>query len=294
MNNFGLTLVLTACLMPCLAWGQSTARETPVPKHVLDLAPGEPPVEQEPSDETPAPPSGIAYISPAVGETWHDGQTVTIRWEADSSVSTVRFFYYGERVRLGGRDRGRFEGIINGGLVPNTGETSWTVPWLDGPHLNLRVAAYDEHGELVGHTERRVRLLPREFRNLPPTCIAVSKRLQRLYYIEKGETQRVHIVSTGAPGRTTPTMRPGLHLARRGAVGRVFNKAPNPFSSLYRVHMPYWLGITSSGSHGIHATSPRYYSRLGRPASGGCIRQHLADARVLYRMVAVGTPVYVF
>lgn len=299
MNHLALTLALTACLVPRLAWGQSTARETPVPEHLLDMAPGEPPVEapspdEAPPDETITPPSAIAYLAPTVGETWRDGETVTIRWQADSAVSTVRFFYYGDRCRLGGKDRGRFEGIINGGAVPNTGEVRWAVPWLDGPHLNLRAAAYDADGELVGHTERRVRLLPREFKGLPPTCLAVSKRVQRLYYIEKGETRRMHIVSTGASGYTTPAMRPGLSLRGRGATGKVFNKAPNPFSRLYRVHMPYWLGITSSGSHGIHATSPRYYSRLGRPASHGCIRQHLADARALYQMVSVGTPVYVF
>ena len=293
MNHFALTIALTACLMPCLARGQSTARETPVPAHVLDSAPGEPPVE-EPPEEAIGPPSGIAYVSPAVGEIWRDGESVRIRWQAESAVSTVRFFYYGDRSRLGGKDRGRFEGIINGGAVPNTGETRWTVPWLDGPYLNLRAAAYDEAGELVGHTERRVRLLPQELKGLPATCIAVSKRVQRLYYIEKGETRRMHVVSTGARGYTTPAMRPGLSLPRRGATGKVFSKARNPFSRLYRVHMPYWLGITSSGSHGIHATSPRYYSRLGRPASHGCIRQHLADARVLYQLVTVGTPVFVF
>jgi len=52
--------------------------------------------------------------------------------------------------------------------------------------------------------------------------------------------------------------------------------------------------ITSSGSHGIHATSPGYYRYLGRGASHGCVRQHRADAAVLYGLVSVGTPVYVF
>ena len=57
--------------------------------------------------------------------------------------------------------------------------------------------------------------------------------------------------------------------------------------------MLWWMAITSSGSHGIHATSPGYYGYLGGPASHGCVRQHRADARELYHMVDVGTPVYV-
>ncbi len=62
----------------------------------------------------------------------------------------------------------------------------------------------------------------------------------------------------------------------------------------YTCWMPYYLAITSSGSHGIHATSPSMYRYLGRPASHGCIRQHHADAKILYSLVSVGTPVYVF
>jgi lipoprotein-anchoring transpeptidase ErfK/SrfK len=62
---------------------------------------------------------------------------------------------------------------------------------------------------------------------------------------------------------------------------------------MYQVHMLWWMAITSSGSHGIHATSPNLYGYLGSPASHGCIRQHRADAQELYGMVSVGTPVYV-
>ncbi len=63
---------------------------------------------------------------------------------------------------------------------------------------------------------------------------------------------------------------------------------------MYDVVMRYYLAITSSGSHGIHATYPNMYRYLGRPASHGCIRQHRKDAAILYDLVPVGTPVYVF
>jgi lipoprotein-anchoring transpeptidase ErfK/SrfK len=88
-------------------------------------------------------------------------------------------------------------------------------------------------------------------------------------------------------------MQPGSG-GRRGAMGRVFGKDPDAFSRMYEVHMLWWMAITSSGSHGIHATSPGFYSQLGEPASHGCIRQHRRDARTLYQMVSVGTSVYVF
>jgi lipoprotein-anchoring transpeptidase ErfK/SrfK len=104
----------------------------------------------------------------------------------------------------------------------------------------------------------------------------------------------MHLVSTARYPHYTPPMRPGSYDRRRGAMGKVFYKDPCAWSRRYECDMPYWMAITSSGSHGIHATSPPYYHRLGSPASHGCVRQHRSDARILYRMVDIGTPVYVF
>lgn len=288
---------------PAQAQAEPPAPEVPAPAE-------EPGPTSLPRPETPAPPapqpqpekkpapaipkSGILLVSPAIGAVWRDGQTVTLSWLTAQAGGTVRFYYYGERCKLGGRSRGSFGGIIGGGRIPNTGAVTWKVPWLDGTSLHLRVVVYNDEGKATAQTERKVCLLPREFENLPPTCIAVSKRLQRLWYFSNGEIKCMHMVSTAAPGYHTPRMRPGSMGKGQGKMGQVFYKALNPFSRLYRVHMPYWLAITSSGSHGIHATSPRFYRLLGRPASHGCIRQHRADAAALYRMVSVGTPVYVF
>jgi hypothetical protein len=236
----------------------------------------------------------LRWVTPRVGDIWREGETVVIAWQTDGTPSAVRLYYQGEKCRLGGRPRGGFSGVIGGGMLPNTGKATWKVPWLDGASLNLRLAGYDADGKLVAELNRSVWLVPLEFRNLPGTCIAISKRRQRLYYRENGKTRRMHLVSTAAPGYITPRMRPGGYFAGRGRTGRVFNKAYNPFSSMYHVNMPYWLGITASGSHGIHATSPPFYGRLGHPASHGCVRQHRADARVLWDMVRTGTAVYVF
>lgn len=313
------TALLSICLsiaalapahLACAA-NTSTARDNTVPPHVLDMVPPDAPATQaEPSAVVTPPPTvpavvppptlhhtekpSISYLAPAAGAVWYDGQTVTIRWVSTGPIAKVKLYYYGERTRLGGKSRGDFGGVVNDGLMPNSGEVTWKVPWVDSSLFNLALAGFDSNGQKLCYVERRIALLPREFSNLPDTCIAVSKRVQRLYYFKDGTLKRLHVVSTAAAGYTTPTMRPGSHSRRRGAMGKVFRKSPDAFSNMYRVHMLYWLGITSSGSHGIHATSPNLYSRLGRPASHGCIRQHRADARALYGMVSVGTPVYVF
>jgi hypothetical protein len=255
----------------------------------------EPPAPQKPAVEAPvAPPEPeTALLLPLHHARWCTGSKVTIRWRAPKGTKKVRLYYFGEKCRVGGNARGRFDGVVNADLLPNTGETQWRVPWLDGPSMNLRLAAYGDAEAKLGTAEHTVWLYPEEFQGLPDNCIAISKKRQRLYLIRGAKTARMHMVSTAAAGYTTPKMRPGSR-GSRGEMGRVFSKSPNPFSSLYRVNMPFWLGITSSGSHGIHATSPRFYGRLGGPASHGCVRQHRNDARILYSMVSVGTPVYIF
>jgi hypothetical protein len=233
----------------------------------------------------------LVLLSPRPNEEWLEGSEVTLRWLYAGPIRTVRLYYYGELTRLGGRSRGTFSSVI-ADKVPNTGQYKWTVPWMDGASFVLRMAGFDEHGKLVAETERGVNFRAKPAGGKTGTFIVVSKQRQRLWYYRDNRLKWTSIVSTAAPGYTTPDMRPGSG-GRRGAMGRVFSKTPDAFSRMYQVHMLWWMAITSSGSHGIHATSPNFYSRLGRPASHGCIRQHRADAQELYSMVSVGTPVYV-
>lgn len=215
----------------------------------------------------------------------------TFVWHTSGPIASVQLTYEGELCRLGERPRGSFRGLI--GKFPNTGTAQWRVPWLDGTEITIKITGYDETGKELASDQRSYQFWPRVLENKPETCIVVSKARQRLYYVESDSIRRMHIVSTALPGYTTPRMRPGAYDRLRGAMGRVFRKAYAPRSRMYRVVMHYWLQITSTGSHGIHATSPRFYGRLGRPASHGCIRQHREDARILYFLVSVGTPVYV-
>jgi len=238
---------------------------------------------------------GIRLLSPGKDDEWTEAADVEFTWETSGPVEYVRISYCGENCRLGGYERGSFDAYITQ-KAPNTGRYAWKPPWLDTIEMKVRIAALDGDGVKLASDERVVRFRPKFMAGLKDkgTLIAISKTHQRLYYQRDGKIVRQHIVSTAAGGYWTPVMKPGSYDGRRGAMGQVFDKSPDAWSSQYHCWMPYWMAITASGSHGIHATSPPFYYALGGPASHGCVRQHRNDARILYGMVSVGTAVYVF
>ena len=257
------------------------------PEHEVRLA-----MRRLPHDPLGAP--AVAFISPMPEEQWVEGAPVTLRWLSAGAISKVRIYYSYDRCKLAGRSRGNFGALITP-MAENRNELAWpAVPWMDSVNFRLRIAGYDADEKLLASDEIGVRFRPKEFTDIPETCIAVIKRKQRLYYYVEGKLKRMHVVSTGRGGMSTPKMWPGAYSRRRGTMGQVFRKSGCAWSRRYQCRMPYWLQITSSGSHGIHATSPGFYGRLGRPASHGCIRQHRTDASVLYKLVPIGMPVYVF
>jgi len=265
-----------------------TAPDKPIQPVVVRPVPVPPPPPPEPRFDPNAPPA-LTLAYPAPDGIVNEGLQ-TLVWNTSGPIVQVKVTYSGQRCPLGGHSRGAFGGTV--GKFANKGATQWQVPWMDATDFTVRLVGYDAAGQELASDERSYQLRPRLLQDKPATCIVVSKSVQRLYYRHDGLVRRMHIVSTAMGGYNTPTMRPGSH-GSRGAMGRVFSKQYAPVSSLYHCVMYYWLGITSSGSHGIHATSPPFYRRLGGPASHGCIRQHRADAKVLWGMVSVGTPVYV-
>jgi lipoprotein-anchoring transpeptidase ErfK/SrfK len=259
-------------------------------KPAVVVAPEPPPKLPPPTPRfNPDAPAALTLVYPAPGGMVNEGGQ-TLVWNTSGPIAQVKLVYSGDRCELGGSSRGSFSETI--GKFANKGVTQWSVPWMDASDFKVRVVGYDSDGKEVASDEKPYQLRPRFLEGKPEHCIVVSKARQRLYYLVNGAIKRMHLVSTAASGFNTPSMRPGSY-GSRGAMGRVFSKQFAPVSHLYHVTMYYWLGITSSGSHGIHATSPPFYGRLGGPASHGCIRQHRADARVLWEMVQVGTPVYV-
>lgn len=99
----------------------------------------------------------------------------------------------------------------------------------------------------------------------------VSIAEQKMYVYRHGTLVHEWPVSTARPGKITPTgqWRPQL-LSKYHRSSR-YNNAPMPFAIFY------------SGHYAIHGTDQ--VSRLGRPASAGCVRLDPANASVLFDMV---------
>ena len=99
--------------------------------------------------------------------------------------------------------------------------------------------------------------------------VRVDKSSQRMSVIVNGEHRYTWAVSTGIYGTPSGTFRP-QSLARYHR-STLYNNAPMPYSIFY------------DGNFAIHGTT--HVSRLGGPASRGCIRLHPSNAAVLFSLV---------
>ena len=116
--------------------------------------------------------------------------------------------------------------------------------------------------------------------------IDISK--QRMYVWKGDKLVYNWPVSTGLRGRDTATG----HF-------RVLDKIPMAYSKIWRLKMPYWLGVyyVQGIENGIHALPIRpdgsvmWGGLLGQRASYGCIILSNQAARTLYKWVDIGTQV---
>jgi hypothetical protein len=129
---------------------------------------------------------------------------------------------------------------------------------------------------------RRARALPRPRQGA--TYLSVDQTCQMVYQARGGRWVRIMKASTGVAGHRTPngsyriTWRwPGWHDSSRYPSGR---RDGNMYNSLY----------FRSGGYAIHGSRHVPY----RPASHGCVRISVADARRVFASVPNGTPVYVY
>src|SRR5215510_8545314 len=99
--------------------------------------------------------------------------------------------------------------------------------------------------------------------------VRIDKSSQRMSVIVNGEHRYTWAVSTGIYGTPSGTFRP-QSLARHHR-STLYNNAPMPYSIFY------------DGNLAIHGTT--HVSRLGGPASRGCIRLHPSNAAVLFALV---------
>ena len=96
---------------------------------------------------------------------------------------------------------------------------------------------------------------------------------QVIALIDKGRAQRIYHTSSGAPA--TPTVRGSF---------RVYRKTPGT-NALGMVDSAYF--IRGYATHG-YASVPIY------PASHGCLRLPIPDARTVFNWIEIGTPVDVY
>ncbi|MCC6485456.1 MAG: L,D-transpeptidase [Armatimonadetes bacterium] len=250
------------------------------------------PSETTQQQMTPAEPAQFTNLQSA--DSWRQGQETQIHFESTENLASVSLYIRGKRTPVGGRSRGEFVEVISKPqplkLEADTGvrslTMSYTVSWFDSASLELIAKGFDAQGKVAVKKMRSISFVPKGVPKDLSEGVVVSKTDQRLYRVKDGRVARAFLVSTGRThsdgGGPTPSMTTHIR-----------NKSLSAYSRKYDVDMRYWNAITSDGRYGIHATYSNLYRKLGRADSHGCVRLHLADAKVFYKDAPVGTPVYV-
>ena len=91
---------------------------------------------------------------------------------------------------------------------------------------------------------------------------------QTMTVTHRGKVKYRWKVSTARAGKITPSGSWSAKWLSRNHRSSRYNNAPMPYSIFY------------SGNYAVHGTNQ--VSRLGRPASAGCIRLHPDNARILF------------
>ncbi len=98
--------------------------------------------------------------------------------------------------------------------------------------------------------------------------VDVSEQVMRVY--KDGKQIHKWRVSTARKGKVTPRGAWNAKWLSKDHKSSLYNNAPMPHSIFFR------------GNYAIHGTNQ--ISRLGRPASAGCIRLHPTNAAKLFAM----------
>jgi len=99
--------------------------------------------------------------------------------------------------------------------------------------------------------------------------VDISQQKMRVY--QGGKLKYVWDVSTARRGKVTPRGTWSAKWLSKNHKSSLYNNAPMPHSIFY------------NGNFAIHGTNQ--ISKLGRPASAGCVRLHPSNAKVLFNMV---------
>lgn len=96
----------------------------------------------------------------------------------------------------------------------------------------------------------------------------IDKTAQTMAVYVDGWHQYTWPVSTARRGKITPSGRFTAQWLSKNHRSSRYDNAPMPYSIFY------------SGHYAVHGTNQ--ISRLGRPASAGCVRLHPDNARILF------------
>ncbi|MBJ2151932.1 L,D-transpeptidase [Paracoccus sp. IB05] len=99
--------------------------------------------------------------------------------------------------------------------------------------------------------------------------VSISRQMMEVRY--NGEVLHEWPVSTARKGKVTPKGSFKPQWLSKNHKSSLYNNAPMPYSIFY------------SGNYAIHGTDQE--SKLGRPASAGCVRLSRANAKILFAMV---------
>lgn len=101
--------------------------------------------------------------------------------------------------------------------------------------------------------------------------VKVDISQQRMYVYRNGSLKHTWKVSTGTKSYPTPKGKYGVNRMYPMFYATNWNRAEMPHSIFFK------------GGYAIHGT--KSVSKLGRPASHGCVRLHRSNAKKLYYMV---------
>ena len=103
-----------------------------------------------------------------------------------------------------------------------------------------------------------------------PLVAKVDVSAQTMTVIKNGKVAYTWPVSTARSGKWTPRGTWTAKWLSRNHKSSLYNNAPMPYSIFF------------SGNYAIHGTNQ--ISRLGSPASAGCVRLHPEHAAVLFEL----------
>lgn len=114
--------------------------------------------------------------------------------------------------------------------------------------------------------------------NRKNTRVVIDIADQKSYLLVNGKVAMTSPVSTARPGKYTP--RGSFSISERVQNGKI--------STIYGVHMPYWMRLSGT-AYGVHAGH-----LPGYPASAGCVRLPSKAAQVIYDNTSYGTRVNIY